>query len=213
MVLSGDRAERGEDRRERKHACTEIRVEPHPLQLSLGELSWLVPDGVRDSEAPDVVYEPGSAECRHVVSWQPVGERGRRGEIRHTGRFIGLAGVWNYAMESRTPADIPFKEALKATFTNSGSRALLPSVVLFAIAFELLQGVIPFYAHAVLPEDSWLSSTTTAAGRMLAARPPTSARRTSSSRRRPRLLRCSSLCSVYLATRGRTRSGSGSPAR
>lgn len=92
MVLSGDRAERGEDRRERKHACTEIRVEPHPLQLSLGELSWLVPDGVRDSEAPDVVYEPGSAECRHVVSWQPVGERGRRGEIRHTGRFIGLAG-------------------------------------------------------------------------------------------------------------------------
>ena len=31
--------------------------------------------------------------------------------------------------------------------------------MLFAIGFELLQAVIPFYAHDVLPEGSWLSST------------------------------------------------------
>ena len=74
-------------------------------------------------------------------------------------RYIGLAGVWSEAAQSRTPATIGFKDALRATFSNGGFRALLPSVVLFAISFEMLQGVIPFYAHDVLPAGSWLSST------------------------------------------------------
>jgi hypothetical protein len=42
---------------------------------------------------------------------------------------------------------------------STRSRSLLPSVVLFAVAFDLLQGVIPFYAHAVLAPGSWLGST------------------------------------------------------
>jgi GPH family glycoside/pentoside/hexuronide:cation symporter len=74
-------------------------------------------------------------------------------------RFIGLAGVWKQAAQSTAPAVIPFREALHATFKNRGFRALLPSVVLFAIAFEMLQGVIPFYAHDLLPAGTWLSST------------------------------------------------------
>ena len=45
------------------------------------------------------------------------------------------------------------------TTANVGVRALLPGVVLFALGFELLQSVIPFYAHDVLPQGSWLSST------------------------------------------------------
>jgi len=74
-------------------------------------------------------------------------------------RLIGIIGVWPYARQSREPARIPLREALGATIRNRGFRALLPSVVLFAIGFELLQAVIPFYAHDVIPEDSWLSST------------------------------------------------------
>lgn len=74
-------------------------------------------------------------------------------------RYIGIAGVWRHAKLSQTPAEITFREALKATVSNGPFRALLPSVVLFAIAFELLQGGIPFYAHDVLPNGSWLSST------------------------------------------------------
>ena len=74
-------------------------------------------------------------------------------------RAIGIVGVWKHAKLSRTPAEITFREALRATVTNGGFRSLLPSVVLFAIAFELLQGVIPFYAHDVLPKGSWLTST------------------------------------------------------
>jgi len=74
-------------------------------------------------------------------------------------RLLGIAGVWKYARLSRIPADITFREALEATVSNGPFRALLPSVVMFALAFELLQGVIPFYAHDVVPEGSWLTST------------------------------------------------------
>ena len=74
-------------------------------------------------------------------------------------RLIGILGVWPYARQSNEPARIPLREAFGATIRNKGFRALLPSVVLFAIGFELLQAVIPFYAHDVLPEGSWLSST------------------------------------------------------
>ena len=73
-------------------------------------------------------------------------------------RYVGLAGVWRRAKRSRTPATIGFRDALRATFANAPFRALLPTVVLFAVSFELLQGVIPFYAHAVLAPGSWLKS-------------------------------------------------------
>lgn len=72
-------------------------------------------------------------------------------------RYVGIFGVWERAKESRIPADLTFREALKATFANVPFRILLPSVVLFAIAFELLQAVIPFYVHAMLPKSSWLT--------------------------------------------------------
>jgi GPH family glycoside/pentoside/hexuronide:cation symporter len=78
-------------------------------------------------------------------------------------RLLGLAGV------SRIPADITLREALRATVSNGPFRALLPSVVMFALAFELLQGVIPFYAHDVVPEGSWLTSTMLLASAIISA--------------------------------------------
>jgi Na+/melibiose symporter-like transporter len=73
-------------------------------------------------------------------------------------RYVGFAGVWERAKLSQTPATIGFREALRATVANAPFRALLPTVVLFGVAFELLQGVIPFYAHAVIGKGSWLTS-------------------------------------------------------
>ena len=84
-------------------------------------------------------------------------------------RYVGIAGVWQRAKLSRTPARITFRAALGATFRNVPFRALLPTVVLFAISFELLQGVIPFYAHAVLAEGSWLKARILLAVAILAA--------------------------------------------
>jgi glycoside/pentoside/hexuronide:cation symporter, GPH family len=72
-------------------------------------------------------------------------------------RYVGIFGVWGRAKQSRIPAELTFREALGATFRNIPFRILLPSVVLFAIAFDLLQAVIPFYAHAMLPKGSWLT--------------------------------------------------------
>ena len=72
-------------------------------------------------------------------------------------RYAGLAGVWGRAKHSHTPATIGFRDALRATLANAPFRALLPTIVLFALSFELLKSVIPFYAHAVLAKDSWLN--------------------------------------------------------
>lgn len=73
-------------------------------------------------------------------------------------RYIGLAGVWSRAKLSQTPARISFRDALRATVANAPFRILLPSVVLFAISFELLQSMIPFYVHAVVGKHSWLTT-------------------------------------------------------
>lgn len=71
-------------------------------------------------------------------------------------RSLGMAGVWKHAKQSRTPARIGFREALRSTVANAPFRILLPTVVLFAIAFELLSSGIPFYVHAVVGKESWL---------------------------------------------------------
>ena len=84
-------------------------------------------------------------------------------------RYIGIAGVWSRAARSRTPASLSFREALRSTFTNLPFRVLLPTVVLFAVAFELLQAGIPFYVHAVVGKDSWLKPRTLLAVAIIAA--------------------------------------------
>jgi GPH family glycoside/pentoside/hexuronide:cation symporter len=73
--------------------------------------------------------------------------------------YIAIGGVWERAKHSRTPAELRFREAFRTTFRNTPFRVLLSSVVLFALAFQLLQSDIPFYVHAVVGKHSWLSST------------------------------------------------------
>ena len=73
-------------------------------------------------------------------------------------QYVAIGGVWGRAKRSRIPADIGFREALRATFRSGSFRVLLPTIVLFALAFQLLQIDIPFYVHAVVGKDSWLST-------------------------------------------------------
>ena len=74
-------------------------------------------------------------------------------------QYVAIAGVWDRARRSRIPAGIGFRAALRATFRNGAFRVLLPTVVLFALAFQLLQTDIPFYVHAIVGKHSWLSAT------------------------------------------------------
>ena len=74
-------------------------------------------------------------------------------------QYVAIGGVWERAKLSRIPAEIGFRAALTATFRHSAFRALLPTVVLFGLAFQLLQTDIPFYVHAVVGKHSWLGAT------------------------------------------------------
>jgi GPH family glycoside/pentoside/hexuronide:cation symporter len=74
-------------------------------------------------------------------------------------QYVAIGGVWERAKLSRVPAGIGFRAALRATFRNGAFRVLLPTVVLFALAFKLLQTDIPFYVHAIVGKHSWLSAT------------------------------------------------------
>jgi glycoside/pentoside/hexuronide:cation symporter, GPH family len=73
-------------------------------------------------------------------------------------QYLAIGGVWQRARLSRIPAEIGFRDALRATFGNAAFRVLLPTVVLFALAFQLLQTDIPFYVHSVIGRHSWLTS-------------------------------------------------------
>jgi GPH family glycoside/pentoside/hexuronide:cation symporter len=90
-------------------------------------------------------------------------------------RYVGLAGAWERAKTSRTPADISFREAMHATFSNRAFLLFLPTFVLFQIGFQMLVGVLPFYVNAVLrieDEGTWVAILTAVAlCSMLAALP------------------------------------------
>jgi glycoside/pentoside/hexuronide:cation symporter, GPH family len=73
-------------------------------------------------------------------------------------QYVAVAGVWDRAKRSRSPVRLHLRDALAATSRNAPFRILLPTVVLFALAFQLLQTDIPFYVHAVVGRHSWLTS-------------------------------------------------------
>lgn len=74
-------------------------------------------------------------------------------------QYTAVGGVWKGALRSRVPATIGLRDALRATLRNRSFRALLPTVVLYALAFQLLLTDIPFYVHALVSRHSWLGAT------------------------------------------------------
>lgn len=75
-------------------------------------------------------------------------------------RYIGIAGVWEQAKRVRTPATVSLRESLRVTFSNRFFLLLLPAMVLFLTSLTMITGLLPFYVHAILEEDSegiWVS--------------------------------------------------------
>ncbi len=73
-------------------------------------------------------------------------------------RYLGLFGVWRQASRSRAVAELPLREALRATFANVSFLAFLPTFVLFQISLQMLLGVLPYYVDAVLEDgDTWVA--------------------------------------------------------
>jgi GPH family glycoside/pentoside/hexuronide:cation symporter len=70
-----------------------------------------------------------------------------------TFRYLGLAGVWNYASRSQEPAELGLKEALRSTFSNRYFLLFLPTFALFQLGFQVLLGVLPFLVEAALDVD------------------------------------------------------------
>jgi GPH family glycoside/pentoside/hexuronide:cation symporter len=81
-------------------------------------------------------------------------------------RYVGLAGVWRLAKASRTPARLPFREALRATFSNVHFLRFLPSFVFFQVGLQMLLGVLPFFVQEILgreEEGTWVAILTAVA--------------------------------------------------
>jgi GPH family glycoside/pentoside/hexuronide:cation symporter len=73
-------------------------------------------------------------------------------------RYAGMVGVWGRAKRTDVePAEIPLREALGATFSNTQFLIFLPTFVLFQIGFQLLLGVLPYLVDAVLGAEAALS--------------------------------------------------------
>jgi GPH family glycoside/pentoside/hexuronide:cation symporter len=65
-------------------------------------------------------------------------------------RYAGIVGVWRTARASQAAAELPFRDAMRATFSNRYFLLFLPTFVLFQAGFQMMIGVLPYYATAVL---------------------------------------------------------------
>jgi hypothetical protein len=81
-MLDCDRPERRERRRLVQHPLGQVRVQPHPLPLAGSQRARLVPDRVRDTQAPEVVDERGAPQQARLVLGQAEPAGRRRRELR-----------------------------------------------------------------------------------------------------------------------------------
>jgi GPH family glycoside/pentoside/hexuronide:cation symporter len=81
-------------------------------------------------------------------------------------RYAGMIGVWRRAKSSVATADIPFRQALGATFENRPFLFFLPTFVLFQTGLQLLLGSLPYFVNSVLgveEEGTWVAALTATA--------------------------------------------------
>lgn len=71
-----------------------------------------------------------------------------------TFRYIGGVGVWKHAIQSRATAEVSLRESLRLTFDNHYFLLFLPTFVLFSVGLQMMLGVLPFYASAILETDN-----------------------------------------------------------
>jgi GPH family glycoside/pentoside/hexuronide:cation symporter len=94
-------------------------------------------------------------------------------------RGLGVAGVWRHAPRTTPPAELPFREALRATVRNRHFLRFLPSFVLFQVGFQIVLGALPYFATAILgveDEGTWVAVLTATAVVVMIASVPGFAR-------------------------------------
>jgi len=69
-------------------------------------------------------------------------------------RYVGAIGVWQRASRSQATASISLREDLRLTFDNRYFLLFLPTFVLFSAGLQMMLGVLPFYASAILETDN-----------------------------------------------------------
>lgn len=78
-----------------------------------------------------------------------------------TFRYVGLVGAWRYASRTQEPAELSFREALRATFSNRYFVLFLPTFALFQLGFQVVLGSLPFLVKAALDveeEGAWVAA-------------------------------------------------------
>jgi GPH family glycoside/pentoside/hexuronide:cation symporter len=70
-----------------------------------------------------------------------------------TTRYIGLAGVWREASQSRPTGNLSLRASLRASFASRHFLLFLPSFVLFQAGLTMLLIALPYYVNAVLAKD------------------------------------------------------------
>jgi GPH family glycoside/pentoside/hexuronide:cation symporter len=81
-------------------------------------------------------------------------------------RYLGAFGVMRHVKRAQDPAILPFKQALRVTFSNRYFLLFLPTFVLFQIGLQMLLGVVPYYVGAILEveeEGRWVAALTAVA--------------------------------------------------
>lgn len=81
-------------------------------------------------------------------------------------RYLGAMGIWKRAVLSRPTAQLSLKENLRLTFANRYFLLFLPTFVLFSVGLQMMLGVLPFYASAILgteKEGTWVAVLTATA--------------------------------------------------
>ena len=65
-------------------------------------------------------------------------------------RYVGTAGIWRRASRTEPPVRIPFREALRAAFSNRYFLLYLPGFVLFQVGLNMVRAALPYYVKAIL---------------------------------------------------------------
>jgi GPH family glycoside/pentoside/hexuronide:cation symporter len=90
-------------------------------------------------------------------------------------RYMGMLAVWNRVRRDQPPAELSFRDSLRATFSNTHFLRFLPTFVLFQVGLTMLTGLLPYYVNAVLEKEEegvWVALLTAVAiGAMVAAVP------------------------------------------
>ena len=65
-------------------------------------------------------------------------------------RYVGMAGIWKHTSRTQPPAQLPIRQAARATFSNRFFLLYLPGFVLFQVGLTMTRAGLPYYVKALV---------------------------------------------------------------